>query len=106
MEPIKASEKSAPGFVNRIWTVTESKQVEPGQIYVFASTGALFITSPHGKPATGSWKYENGRLSIVEDVPISAEITSLTLTEMKLKISKPSPIEMTLALAPTPALEK
>lgn len=95
-----------PGFVNRVWVVSESKEVEKGQIYVFASTGALFITSPHGKPATGSWKYEGGVLTMVEDVPITAEIVSVSEKEMKIKITKPSPVEMTLVPGETPDFTK
>src|SRR6476646_3665366 len=97
------SQNSKPGFVNRVWAVSDSKQVEKGQIYVFASTGALFITSPRGKPTTGTWKYENGMLTMVEDVPIPAAVVSLTPNELKLRITRPSPVDMTLQPAETPA---
>jgi len=90
------------GFVNRVWKVSESKQVEVGQMYVFASTGALFITSPHGTPVTGSWKYENGVLTMVEDVPITAKIVSLNQNGLRIQISKPSPVDMTLVAADVP----
>jgi hypothetical protein len=105
--PVTASRKATehPGFVNRVWSVAESKQVEKGQIYIFASTGALFITSPHGKPATGSWTYENGTLTMIEDAPIYAKIVSLTASELKLKVEKPSPVEMTLEPAAQPAFK-
>jgi len=54
-------------FVNKVWVVTESKQVSPGELRVFLADGTLVMASPHAKPAFGSWHEGDGRLTITEE---------------------------------------
>src|SRR6188508_1465492 len=62
-----ASAEASAAFVNRVWAVSESKQVAPGDLRVFLSDGTLVMASPHAKPAFGRWRYGNGRLTITEE---------------------------------------
>lgn len=54
-------------FVNKVWAVAESASVAQGSLRVFLSDGTLVMTSPGEKPALGSWRYADGRLTIVEE---------------------------------------
>ena len=65
--PLEAPAEPAPAekavsFVNRVWVVAESKQVERGALRVFLSDGTLVMTSPNSTPAFGQWRSEGGRL--------------------------------------------
>jgi hypothetical protein len=53
-EPAPA--EAAVSFVNRVWVVAESKQVERGALRVFLSDGTLVMTSPNSTPAFGQWR--------------------------------------------------
>ena len=63
----RPKEAAVPGFVNRVWRVSESSGVAPGTLYVFLSEGTLLVTSPQSKPALGSWRTEAGVLTMVEE---------------------------------------
>jgi hypothetical protein len=54
-------------FINRVWAVTESEQVAAGDLRVFLAEGTLVMASSHATPAFGSWRYENGQLTITEE---------------------------------------
>jgi heat shock protein HslJ/uncharacterized membrane protein len=56
-----------PSFVNRVWAVAESQQVEPGSLRVFLSDGTLVMAAPQATPAFGAWRIGNGRLTITEE---------------------------------------
>src|SRR5262245_19428970 len=58
---------AARSFVNRVWTVAESKQVAVGELRVFLAEGTLVMASSHGTPALGAWRYEDGRMTITEE---------------------------------------
>ncbi len=100
----RAAKKPVPlraRFVDTVWKVRASRQVAPGQLYVFLSEGTLVIASPHGKPAFGSWTYRNGALTMTEEGrAYKTEIVRLTPREFRLKIHNPgTPVEMTLVPA-------
>jgi hypothetical protein len=89
---IKANqpEKSAAGFINKVWKVNKSNSVAAGQIYVFISDGTLAMTSPNGKPAFGSWTYKDGNLTMVEEsIPYKVDILKLSKDEFNIKINDP-----------------
>ena len=66
--PDSAAVPAAPAsFVNRVWVVAESPQVERGEMRVFLSDSTLVMTSPHGTPAFGTWRVRNGQLTITEE---------------------------------------
>ena len=104
--PASTPAPAKPGFVNPVWQVKESKDVEPGMMYVFLSDGTLVLASPHGTPSFGKWTNEAGAFRIIEEgLPYDTEIAGLTDTEMKLNIKNPGGVtEITLEPAPTPPL--
>ncbi|MBA3725559.1 MAG: YbaY family lipoprotein [Armatimonadetes bacterium] len=89
------------GFVDKVWRVSESLGVAPGQLYVFLSEGTLVIASPNGTPSLGTWKYEGGALTMTEE-GISRKVDILTLTNdvFKIRIHSPGePLSITLVPA-------
>ena len=58
---------STPAFTDRVWRVTGSSAVEAGSTYTFLTGGTLLMDSPNGTPATGSWSYANGQLTMTEE---------------------------------------
>ena len=88
-------------FVNRVWKVAESAQVEPGQMYVFLSESTLVMTSPHGKPAFGSWSYDGTNLRMIEEsISYDVDIVSLTASEFRIRSHNPGGVvEMRLVPA-------
>lgn len=95
------SEPAPVSFVNRVWQVAESKDVEPGQLYVFLSESTLVMASPHGKPAFGSWSYDGTNLRMVEEgVSYDVDIVSLTANEFRIRSHNPGgTVEMRLVPA-------
>ena len=99
--PEPQQQEAAASFVNQVWKVSRSSGVEPGMMYIFLSDGTLVITSPHGKPAFGTWKSENGGLTMVEEsIPYKVEILKLSQTEFTIRMHSPGePLEITFVPA-------
>lgn len=97
--PAPAAEPAS--FVNRVWKVAESAQVEPGQLYVFLSESTLVMASPHGKPAFGSWSYDGTHLRMIEEsISYDVDIVSLTANEFRIRSHHPGGVvEMRLVPA-------
>jgi hypothetical protein len=95
-------------FVNRVWQVERSSGVARGTLYVFLSEGTLLITSPNSKPALGKWKYEDGRLIMIEEgIPYVTDILNQSATEFKIRSHNPGQaVETTLIPAESPPLSK
>ncbi len=89
---------ASAGFVNKVWQVSSSSGVAAGTLYVFLSEGTLLITSPNTKPTLGTWKYEGGALTMVEEgLSYKAEILRLSAGEFKIRSNNPGqPVETTL----------
>ena len=87
---------AAPSFVNRVWTVAESKQIAVGELRVFLSDGTLVMTAPHATPAFGSWRRQDGRLTIVEEgLEYQVDILELTDDAFRIRIHSPGePVEI------------
>lgn len=85
-------EGSSPtAFVNRVWRVESSSSVAPGTIYVFLSEGTLLITSSNSKPLLGTWKYENGELTMVEEgIPYRIEVLHQSPDQFKIRSHNPN----------------
>jgi len=96
-----APAKAEPSFVNKVWAVAESKQVAPSEIRVFLSDGTLAMASRNAEPAFGSWRYEDGRLTITEegrDYPV--DILELSETAFRIRMNSPGePVEILFAPA-------
>jgi hypothetical protein len=87
---------AAPSFVDRVWTVAESKQAAPGELRVFLSEGTLVMASPHAKPALGSWRRQDGGLTITEEgLDYQVDIVELTDDAFRIRIHSPGdPVEI------------
>jgi hypothetical protein len=92
---------STGAFVNRVWRVKSSSSVAPGTIYVFLSEGTLLITSSSSKPLLGTWKYDNGDFTMVEEgIPYRVEVLHLSRKQFKIRSHNPGePVEITLVPA-------
>ena len=95
---------SDPSFVNRVWAVAESKQVAKGDLRVFLSDGTLVLASAHATPALGTWRYEEGQLSITEEgQEYPVEIIQLTDSTFRIRIHGPGePVEIRFEPAAQP----
>ncbi|MDQ3255333.1 MAG: hypothetical protein M3R15_15780 [Acidobacteriota bacterium] len=106
----RSNEPSQAGvsFVNTVWRVRESSSVAPGQLYVFLSEGTLVMASPNGKPVFGTWKYEGGALTMVEEgIAYKTDILKLSKDEFKIRSNNPGePVEITLIPAEAAPLPK
>ena len=94
--PAPPPAKETASFVNRVWAVAESKQVEAGALRVFLSDGTLVMASPNSTPAFGQWRSEDGRLTITEegrDFP--TDILALSERAFRVRINGPGePVEI------------
>jgi hypothetical protein len=81
----QASASASSSFINKVWVVTDSKQVAPGELRVFLSDGTLLMASAHGTPALGTWHYRDGRLTITEE-GLKYAVDILELNERKFHI--------------------
>ena len=99
-EPI-AEPDADTSFVNQVWRVSESSAVAPGTLYAFLSEGTLVIASPHGKPMLGSWRYENGALTMEEEsIPYAVDVLEMKNDRLKLRSNNPGePVSITLVAA-------
>jgi len=106
--PEPRRQEAAASFVNQVWKVSRSSAVEPGMMYVFLSDGTLVITSPHARPALGTWRSESGGLTMVEEsIPYKVEILKLSQTEFTIRMHSPGePLEITFVPADRPPLPK
>lgn len=89
------------GFANKVWQVRDSSAVAPGTLYVFLSEGTLLITSPHSEPLLGTWKEDDGALTMVEEgVSYKVEILHLGPEEFRIRSHNPGQaVEITLVPA-------
>lgn len=95
-------------FVNRVWQVDSSSSIAPGAPYLFLSDGMLLITSAHGTPLLGTWKYEGGALTMTEEgVPYRTDILKLSGHEFRIRSNNPGePLEIRLVPAKPGPLPK
>lgn len=78
------------GFVDRVWRVADSPQVEIGSLRVFLSDGTLVMADPHAEPALGTWAMDAGRLTITEeDLTYPVEIRELSEQAFRIRIHGP-----------------
>jgi hypothetical protein len=96
-----AVEDPPTSFVNKVWKVSQSSGVQPGQLYVFLSEGTLVIASTNGTPALGKWTFDGDSLTMIEEgIPHPVEVLNLTRDEFKISVRSPGPpVEMTLVPA-------
>ncbi|HET6577533.1 MAG TPA: hypothetical protein VFG66_04385 [Gemmatimonadales bacterium] len=94
---------STPAFANRVWKVARSSAGDPGTFYVFLSDGSLLITSPHGTPSLGSWRFAGDTLTLVEEgIAHPAAVLRLGADTLAIRIPGPGePVEITFVPAVT-----
>ena len=103
-----AGDGGSVSFVNRVWQVSSSSSIAPGALYVFLSDGMLLITSVHGTPLLGTWKYEGGELTMVEEgLPYKVDILKLSGDEFRIRSHNPgAPVEIGFVPAKVGRLQK
>lgn len=78
------------GFVNRVWRVAESPQVQEGSLRVFLSDGTLVMADPHAEPALGTWAMDAEKLTITEEgLTYPVEIVELSEQAFRIRIRGP-----------------
>ncbi len=91
-----AQSAAKPSFINKVWAVAESPQVETGSLRVFLSDGTMVMTSSNSTPAFGTWNYDAERLTITEDgQKYDVDIVALGEDEFRIRIHNPGePVEI------------
>jgi heat shock protein HslJ len=97
--PLPSAEPPAEqvSFVNKVWSVAESGQVEVGALRVFLSDGTLVMASPGSEPAFGRWSQDGDRLTITEEGQ-AYDTDVLQLSEETFRIRMHSPGEPVVML--------
>jgi heat shock protein HslJ/uncharacterized membrane protein len=98
------SAQARPSFVNRVWAIDEATGTETGALRVFLADGTLVMTSPGATPAFGSWRYADGRLTIVEEgLEYPTEILELGEDRFRIRMLSPGdPVEIRFEPAQQP----
>ena len=82
--------ETKPTFVNRVWRVSESTGMSPGQLVVFLSDGTLVFASGNSKPALGQWRNEKGALIMIEEgIAYPTDILGLSPAEFRIRSHNP-----------------
>ncbi|WP_162159753.1 hypothetical protein [Cystobacter fuscus] len=100
--PPTAPAPTAPAsFINRVWKVDTSPTIQKGQLYVFLSEGTLVVAATNGTPSLGTWRYQKGALTMVEEsIAYPVDILELTADTFRIRVRNPGePVEMTLVPA-------
>ena len=97
---------TTPAFVEKVWRVQSSSAGEPGSTYAFLADGTLVIDSPHGTPMQGNWRYDDGKLVMVEEgIAYATDIVRLDATTFQIRSHNPGGVvDITLVPAPDVAL--
>ena len=82
--------ETRPTFINKVWRVSESTGMSPGQLVVFLSDGTLVFASGNSKPALGQWRSENGTLTMIEEgIAYPTDILSFSPAEFRIRSHNP-----------------
>ena len=106
--PPAAPEVTPAAFVDKVWRVKSSGAVEGDTVYAFLSDGTLVIDSPSGTPMRGQWRFEGGKLTMIEEgQSYPTDILRLDASELHLRSHNPGePVDIVLTLAPGEPLPK
>ena len=97
-----APEAEAPAgglaFVDRVWVVDSSNAVAKGSVRVFLHDGTLVLADPGSTPAFGRWKFEEGRLTVVEEgIAYPVDLDEVRGETLRITMHSPGePVRMTL----------
>ena len=97
-----ATRPVTPAFAGKTWRVTASSAGTTGATYEFREDGKLVIRSPGSTPLEGSWSWNEGALTMVEEgISYPTDILALDDSTFKVRSNNPGqPVELTLVLAP------
>ena len=97
-----AAAPAGPAFAGKVWRVQSSSAGDPGSTYAFAADGTLVIDSPNGTPMQGQWRYEDGKLTIVEEgIAYPTDIVKLDAKAFQMRSHNPGgTVDITLVPAP------
>lgn len=101
--PAPAAEAAtAPAFAGKVWRMQSSSAGEPGSTYAFLTDGTLVVDSPNGTPMQGSWRYDDGKLVLVEEgIAYATDIVKLDATMFQIRSHNPGGVvDITLVPAP------
>ena len=100
--PTADTPAASAAFVGKVWRVQASTAVESGSTYAFLADGTLVIDSPNGTPLHGSWSYENGKLTMIEEgMAYPTDILKLDANTFQIRSNNPGgAVEITLVPAP------
>jgi hypothetical protein len=106
-EPVEGAamvEAEVPAFVDKVWRVRESTDVEPGTAYAFLRDGTLVIDSSDGMdmPMRGHWNFEGGALTMTEEgIDYQTDIIQLDDNLFRIRSHNPGgAVEITLVPDP------
>jgi len=85
-------------FVDRVWVVEESNAVAKGSTRVFLTDGTLVLTGPASTPAFGTWKFAEGKLTVVEEgIAYPTDLDEVRGDTLRITMHSPGePVRMTL----------
>ena len=111
--PGEAASPNAPAvtpaaFADKVWRVKSSGTVQADTTYAFLSDGTLVVDSPGGTPMRGQWRFEGGKLTMVEEgQSYPTDILRLDASELHLRSHNPGePVDIELTLDPNAPLPK
>ncbi|GAB3347550.1 hypothetical protein [Lysobacter tyrosinilyticus] len=108
LTPADAAPSVQTDFAGKVWRVQSSSAGEPGSTYAFLANGELVIDSPHGTPMHGQWRYEDGKLTMVEEgIAYPTDVVKLDAGTFQIRSHNPGgAVDITLVPAtgvPLPA---
>ena len=93
-----------PAFAGKVWRVQSSSAGDPGSTYAFLTDGTLVIDSPHGTPMQGQWRYDDGKLTMIEEgIAYPTDILRLDASAFQIRSHNPGGA-VDIALVPAPEI--
>ena len=101
-EAPETSHAVTPAFVDRTWRVTSSSAGPPGSTYEFRRDGTLIVETPGSSPLSGSWTWNEGTLTMVEEgISYPTDILALDDSTFRIRSHNPGePVELKMGRAP------
>lgn len=106
--PAPSATTAPEGFVGKVWQVKDSSAVEAGTTYAFLADGTLVVDSDSGTPLYGQWKFDAGKLTLIEEgQSYPTDILKLDGGEFRIRSHNPGePVETLLVPAADQTLPK
>ena len=97
-----ATHAVTPAFAGKTWKVTASSAGNVGATYEFREDGALVIRSEGSTPLEGTWSWNEGALTLVEEGnSYPTDILALDDSTFSIRSNNPGqPVELTMTRVP------